>query len=164
MPRRKKEDQPYTVEDYKRRLLEPEFRNLTLREQAGSFNVVESTVSRWRQGISDDEWDTLLQESRKKVARQSLYVDATLYKKALEGDSQDRKLYYEKLENWSPRLIQENINKNGDLGEKTDTELRAEALKSFTAEELARALEEKKAPVVLGVVEVAADAEKTGNG
>lgn len=130
------------------RLMEDaEYRAKSGEERAEIAGVQVNTVYKWERELPVDQWDKWLEDSRKKYARHFLKVDAALLRRAQE-DTASADLAYKRLEGWSPKSEQTNINRNAELEGKTDAELRAEILKAIPKEELEAALKEKELKVV----------------
>ena len=148
MARRGKMEMWETYSAWKDRLVDPEFRLWTYKKQGEEFGVSDQTISNWLKEVKSEDWDEILEKSRKNTAKAAAQVDSAMLKKALEGDVPAMKLWKESIEGWSPRTINDNINRNADLEGKTEAELRAEILKGVPKEELAAALKDKEIRVV----------------
>ena len=138
------------------RIFDPAFRDLSYREQGLELGVAPSTIGEWRKEINPKRWAEILEMTRQESAVHSLSVDAALHKKAMTGDPQAIKLWYERIEGWSPRQVNENINKNVELEGLSEEELLAKSLEGVPAEVLARILSKKG----LGAPSVAPDEPK----
>lgn len=124
-----------------------EYRAKTYEEKAEIVGTTLNTIYRWERELPADQWDKWLEDSRKKYARQFLKVDAALLRRATE-DTASADLAYKRLEGWSPKTTNENLNRNADLEGKTDAELMADILKGVSKEQLEAALKEKELKVV----------------
>jgi len=137
---------------WRERIFDPEFRSRSYGEQGSELGVSAQTISNWRNEINDKRWAEILEMSRQQIAKQGFDIDAALYKKAKEGDVPAIKLWKESMEGWSPKQINENLNRNSEIESLSDEELKARKLKALIDEvsegDLEKALAEKKAGVV----------------
>ena len=99
-------------DEWYRQMRDPEFRLLTAGKQAEFIGVSGMTISRWRKGVSDGQWETWRSESQRVHAKQEVAVDDSVYKQAIKGDITAAKLFYQKVLGWSEKKISENINRD----------------------------------------------------
>lgn len=147
MPRRPDREMEAIKANWMELMTDAEYRSKPCAERAELVGTNENTIYRWEREITADQWDKWLQDSRKKYARHFLKVDAGLLRRAAE-DTASAQLAYQRLEGWSPKQTNENLNRNADLEGKTDEELRDEVLKNVPKEALEKALKEKELRVV----------------
>ena len=140
---------------------DPEFFNSTYRDQAKVMGVSCQTIYAWVKAEKPAFWERIKNYFRENSHREMAKVDVTLLRKALSGDVAAIKLWKESIEGWSPKQINENFNRGGDLEGLTDEELLEKSLESIPAETLAKVLSKKG----LGAPTVAPEeAKKAENG
>lgn len=98
-------------QEWDRKILWPDFREKSFKEQGEEIGVSGQTISNWRKEISGERWQQILDMTRKEAAAPTLEVDDALLRKAKGGDVGAMKLWYE-IHGWSPRQINENVNKS----------------------------------------------------
>lgn len=123
----------------------PEFRKMSRKEQAEFLEITPTTLYTWIADLKDDDWVEINKEIDKKTAKVEIEIKDALAERA-KVDTKSAEFWFELVKGWSRKNINENINKNADLDGMTLEEKKAEALKLYTPEELAKALAEKKAP------------------
>ena len=147
MSRRPEREMAVIKAEWLRLMEDAEYRAKTYEERASIIGTTMNTLYNWERDLSTDQWDKWLADSRKKYARAFLKVDAGLLRRA-EEDTASAQLAYQRLEGWSPKQTNENLNRNADLEGKTDAELQQEVLKGVSKEALEKALKEKELRVV----------------
>lgn len=146
MARRTELEMEQLRERWKEMLWREEFYNATSSEQARQLGVTPQTVINWKNGMSDLFWEKYVKSFKEKLQPEFAGIMMAMIKKAKGGDVAASQFVFQRAEGWSPKNTQENLNKNADLDGMTLEEKKKEALKLYTPEELAKALEEKKAP------------------
>lgn len=146
MARRSEYEMGQLRDKWKELLWREEFYNATSSEQARQLGVTPQTVINWKNGMSDLFWEKYVKSFKEKLQPEIGAILMAMVKKAKGGDVAASTLVLQRVEGWSPKNTQENLNKNADLDGMTLEEKKREALKLYTPEELAKALAEKKAP------------------
>lgn len=130
-------------------------------EQAKELGVSRVTIWNWKKAESPHFWEMVKAAYRQNSHQEIVKIDRAMFKAAQSGDVGAAKLVYERIEGWSPKQINENLNRSGDLKEKTDIELLKETLRGASPELLMEVLAEKRVPEAPKVVE---GGDKTSNG
>ena len=86
-------------------LMLPDFHVMNGQEKAEAVGVSESTLTKWMIQCPDEYLANALKVMREKSAKQSLAVDAALYREATrdEGDAKHKELFYRRIEGWVPK-------------------------------------------------------------
>lgn len=129
---------------YREKIFQPEFREKSAKDQGLELGVSDQTIYNWKSEISPERWQQILDMTRKQSAKQTLDIDDGLYRKARAGDAVACKLWYE-IHGWSPRQINENLNKNAEMEGVNESELAAKIAEGLSPEALEAILAKKKA-------------------
>jgi hypothetical protein len=152
MARREEAEMIQLRRKWRERILSPDFRALSYKEQGKELGVSDQTISNWRNEITPARWQEILDMTVNHSAEPTLSINDALRAKALSGDVPAIKLWHEIIRGWSSKQINENWNRNSDIENLSDEELKARKLKALmdevSEEELEKALAEKKAGIV----------------
>lgn len=116
-------------------------------DQAQEVGVDRTTLWAWKKEITPAEWEKIRDDGRRVYAEHAPSIDAALIKKCLKGSEKAIELFYMRYEGWSPKQIQENINKGGasvSTEEVVETLLKAVPTERLAEEFGKRATGEKK--------------------
>lgn len=74
-------------------------------EKSAELGISKETVKRWEMQVPEEYWQEALKTTRDKYAKQSLKVDAALYRESVreKGDAKHKELYYRRAEKWEPK-------------------------------------------------------------
>lgn len=89
--------------DWKDKLYDYEFRDLSFIKQAAILDVSPATVTKWFKELSPANWENIKKVGGERIAPQTVKINDALYKKCLEGDVAAIKLWKESMEGWVPR-------------------------------------------------------------
>jgi hypothetical protein len=133
-------------EQWEKLMCQPEFNELSHKEQAQRIGVSDRTLDKWHLEAPQSFWDNVASTIRSQYSQYAPKVDMSVIKAAQNGSYQHQELFYKRFEGWSPKQTNENINRNPELEGLSDTELMEKALKDVPRDVLLKVLNEKKAP------------------
>ncbi len=128
-------------------------------DQAKELGVASQTIANWKKDASPAFWKNVADTIATQHARFAPAIYASLVREAEKGSLGHQELFFKRMQGWSPKQTNENLNRNVELEGKTDEEILMEVMRKADPALLKKVLDEKKAPneVVGGE-----DAEKVG--
>lgn len=160
MPRRKECEMNIIRNQWRELMEDTDFRGMSMEKQGEQLAVSGETVRRWMKEVDSEQWEAWLKKDNQFIAPKVLKVDDTLYRQALSGDVSAIKLWKESKQGWSPKQINENLNRNAELDDLSEEEMLERALDGVSVEAIARILTKKRAgPVEMGPEPRAANGE-----
>lgn len=137
-------------------LLLPEFHVMNGQEKADAVGVSLPTLQKWMIQVPDEYLAEALKKMRERSAKQSLAVDAALYREAVrdEGDAKHKELFYRRVEGWNPaQNVELTRGRDKELDSKANVQLLKELFAGLSKEEKLEVLGEGGIPPVPGNVE-----------
>ncbi len=127
-------------DEWRRKIFQPEFRELSFTAQGKELGVSAVTISNWRKEIGANRWQEILDMTRKEAALPTLEVDDALLRAAKGGDVAACKLWYE-IHGWSPK-------QNLEVSRGPDVELSPEAVFGVVKDAMKLLTPEQKAELL----------------
>ena len=107
---------------WKDKLKDIEFFCKNTAKQAEELGIEQSTVWRWRDKMSLEEWNEIRDHYRGGYGRYAPIIDHALIKKAAKGDMKAVELFYQRMEGWSLKSGMD-VTVTKSYGEMTQQEL-----------------------------------------
>lgn len=110
-----------------------EFYGMAKKAQAEFLGVNPSTLWRWENDLTAEEWENIRAERRRKANPIIAMIDVSMIRKAIKGDVRAAELALARIENWTmPQRHEVTATRDSSLDDKTNFELLQGALAGLT--------------------------------